>query len=596
MFICCGATYSQCPCQNYTKIQANTYDFTQGGSLPSLSGGNYKLIFQDEFTGSVVDTNKWRAQGGMSCRASPQSMMLVCVHDSNNVIPKPQSATGIAGKLGTLKLRIRYDSVYTSNYPQTNTTRNRYSSAELHTGKGGKKTILFGNGTYFEVRAKFPTPSSAGLGNGSWPAFWLWNNYPTYQEIDFYEWTGINTSPSHVLSNVHWKDDSNRVACYLGTPPTPPARCADQVWHHGTPASNLLNTWNTYGVEWSTSEVKFYVNGRLIRTFSGTGVPTYPMDFLLSHVALDTVRNLGASGQPYEIEVDYVRVFSKPQKVFHTVHFPKPNMCANAGDAEYLEVPFYPDATYSWIIPNKIGGTSPAFNKTAYSYPNGQYIAQNGTVPNGVYPIKARLTFPQLSGAAFVDEYVFNVEVGTPIAPSNINVSLCQNPSTALALGSSSSGSWSWTVSGANSLNYSGNQADFTVDFNNHPSNWIVNLAARQTNSCGPGAWKYKAVTCSCCNNGGGILQKVSQNDSTQTNVSFAPIPFSEELQLSFEEAPTLLEELILRNINGEVCLRITEMEGAESYLLNTSELQNGLYYYEIRTDSEIYRGTITKE
>ena len=142
---------------------------------------------------------------------------------------------------------------------------------------------------------------------GTWPAFWMmpknFNTWPGDGEIDIMEYAistqGRNKSSSSIHCNAYnWP---------AGTQKT-----------HVQNVSNAATEWHVYALEWTATEMKFYVDGKqhLLFKNDGKGYNTWPFDapfYLKFNMAWGG--NMGGktdeSGLPATYEVDYVRVFKK---------------------------------------------------------------------------------------------------------------------------------------------------------------------------------------------------------------------------------------------------------------------------------------------
>jgi beta-glucanase (GH16 family) len=156
-----------------------------------------------------------------------------------------------------------------------------------------KRTFKYG---YFEVRAKMPTAA------GAFPAFWtLGANYPSVGwprsgEIDVVEIT--SNLPGSVHTNIHGVDT------------------AGKSWQSGwggvgtyASSGNVSDGFHTYGLNWTSSALQFYFDGKLIHTINRSSVPVWLWDqdnYLLLNLAITS-----SSGPDVQtMDVDYVRVYS----------------------------------------------------------------------------------------------------------------------------------------------------------------------------------------------------------------------------------------------------------------------------------------------
>jgi beta-glucanase (GH16 family) len=174
-----------------------------------------------------------------------------------------------------------------------------YSSARIETV--GKYTI--GQG-YVEVRAMLPTA------RGSFPAVWMVGTslpsvgWPASGELDLVE--VVSAHPRTVHTNIHWAG--------------PNGDHRQAGWRTGgafDAGVNLGGGYHTYGVERTPSRLRFFFDGRLIRTVNRDDAPSWPWDGefnLLLNLAIDGQgAQVPAGDYPQRMSVDYVRVYdAKP--------------------------------------------------------------------------------------------------------------------------------------------------------------------------------------------------------------------------------------------------------------------------------------------
>jgi beta-glucanase (GH16 family) len=218
--------------------------------------GTAKLTFDDEFSGTSLDTSKWE-NGWFGGTQPINSDELACYGHSH---------VTVSG--GTLNLLLTHD----------NTCGKPYTGAAVDSiGKFAQ------TGGSFEARVFLPDD---GHGNAvAWPAWWLNGPdnvpWPQHGEIDVVE--GLSGSPE-TAAHVHYDNNNDR----------------------GWTAPTGMTGWHTYGVKWdaATQFTQFYWDGRLV--WSAQFPPAYPeylvLDFTMgqdSHVP---------SG-PVTMKVDWVRVW-----------------------------------------------------------------------------------------------------------------------------------------------------------------------------------------------------------------------------------------------------------------------------------------------
>jgi beta-glucanase (GH16 family) len=259
----------------FTFIAILAFAASAAAQIPDVPG--YRLIWQDEFDGQSVDTQKWDL---IDLRNS---------HNNEQQYYKPEQASIVDGKL-----RITATNQALDGKP--------YRSARLESHQA------FAPGR-FEARIDLPTTQ------GMWPAFWLLPNsyqWPTRGEIDILENRG--SQPFVVSSAYHWQ--------------TNPGPCCDQhefvFEEYGAIQNgqrvNYHTGFHTYAVEWEATRLRFYVDGVLHYTVNETeNRPIFetPMNIILNlAVGGDFGGNPdGSTVFPQFMDVEYVRVWEKQASV-----------------------------------------------------------------------------------------------------------------------------------------------------------------------------------------------------------------------------------------------------------------------------------------
>ena len=218
-----------------------------GGPTPDGPSGSWKLVFDDEFNGTSLDTSKWSPDwfesGG----------------NMNNVGTYASNVT-VADGVVSLKLASPTSGALISTNPNG--------------GAGHGFQYTYG---YAEARIWFP---GSGATVDNWPAFWTdGQNWPADGEIDVAEGLGTLTSNYHDPQGVF---NSNTIS---GT------------WAAG---------WHTYGVDWEPGSLTVYWDGRVVHTLTSATTPitSSPQYLILNMGAGQGPTVVGAS-----LQVDYVRVW-----------------------------------------------------------------------------------------------------------------------------------------------------------------------------------------------------------------------------------------------------------------------------------------------
>ncbi|WML49062.1 glycoside hydrolase family 16 protein [Neobacillus sp. PS3-34] len=175
---------------------------------------------------------------------------------------------------------------------------NHYTSAKLLTY--GTFSMKYGR---VDVSAKLPK------GKGSWPAIWMLPNsimegkdWPLCGEIDIMEHVGKEENMVHV--SLHTESYNHAI----NTQRT-----------HFEPLDNVTSTFHKYSCEWTPDYIKFFYDDREVASFnkqdyedtSETGWPFDQEFFLILNVAIGGFwgGEIDETMLPYEMEVDYVRVY-----------------------------------------------------------------------------------------------------------------------------------------------------------------------------------------------------------------------------------------------------------------------------------------------
>src|ERR1700761_2925259 len=257
------ANTTQSPTQNPTPKP--TYQ-------PAGVDGGWKLIFDDEFNGTQLDTKKWSTGWLASGITGPVNSFEKECYD-------PAQVTVTGGALN-LALITKSESCGIDD-PE-------YASGIVNTN--GKFSYTYG---FLQARVWLPAETSDPGQVADWPAVWTdGQNWPTDGEDDIME--GIN---GKACAHFHSATSPGGLAAADGTGQIPAkSGCADV---------NLTAGWHTFGADWEPGSVTYYYDGKDIGSVT-TGVTSAPMFVILDY----------AAGAPYQspstMKVDYVRVWQKP--------------------------------------------------------------------------------------------------------------------------------------------------------------------------------------------------------------------------------------------------------------------------------------------
>lgn len=243
-----------------------------GGTTEPPSSQFDTLIWSDEFnTDGPVNAANWSFELGDGC---PD----LCGWGNNEQQFYTDRSENIVVEGGLLKITARRESFSGSEF----------TSARINTK--GKFSFLYGRA---EMRAKLPT------GGGTWPAFWMLgsdidtNPWPGAGEIDIMEHVG--NQQNTIFSTLHF-----------------PGNSGGNGVSQSTVVSGVSNEFHIYAVEWTPSEIRFFVDDVNYHNFpNNTSVPFNKNFFLLLNVAMggDFGGAIDGAFTSSTYEIDYIRVY-----------------------------------------------------------------------------------------------------------------------------------------------------------------------------------------------------------------------------------------------------------------------------------------------
>ena len=306
------------------------------------SGAGWALVWNDEFTGTTLDTAKWRQWLPGARRDAVNSPSAVAVSGGNLVL-----------------------STYTSG-------------STHYTGMvSTESTYLF---TYGYVEARIDYNDSPGM----WSAFWMQS--PTMgnpigspnsagTEIDICEHRKVDGSgasiDSSIVGNLHWDGYG----------------ASHQSTGYTSPNLGLGTGFHIYGMEWSPTQQKFYIDGVLRWTVNNAAASPVSQrsEFLILSSEVDETSTTWAGAIPgggygslaattTNVKVDYVRVYQRAETVVN-------------GDFEGRLAPFGATNQGSWSSTG--GRTDPAAGKIAPTSAAGASVQQTvrGLMPATDYTL-----------------------------------------------------------------------------------------------------------------------------------------------------------------------------------------------------------------
>jgi len=224
--------------------------------LPESNG--YRLVWEDDFDGTGLDTTKWRSRGEGPRRLGYNDCSMIEVKDG----------------LLLLKYDIVGDSVLGCAVGTQYTFQTRYG--------------------YFEARARLQHSI------GPWAAFWLQSpkisegadpaEYGT--EIDIFEYFK-ELGDDVVTSCLHWAYG-------------PDMQSSDQMVSR---LEGLGRGFHTFGLEWTPESYSFFIDGLKFHE-QRQGVSHIDEYMILSMELPERLQNIKMACAPDTFAVDYVRVYS----------------------------------------------------------------------------------------------------------------------------------------------------------------------------------------------------------------------------------------------------------------------------------------------
>jgi beta-glucanase (GH16 family) len=286
----------------------------------SVTGGAvWRGIWSDDFNGTAVDASKWNVPNNSNFGSGNNEDH--CYLRSNVVVSG-----------GTLKLTGRRQSVTNCGAnPNGGSTYFFTSGMVTSRAQGGSLKMKYRYG-YLEAQMKVPR------GNIYWPAFWLAGpgdgstpGWPAYGEVDISEIYG--SKPDISESNFH-RTGGNIGARNHNVNSPPSTASGKNVNPPNAFVAGGVNNWHRYGLKWTPNTLQWFIDGVLVRTFTGTtnndlsaigyeksiilnlamggNGPRYPDHGYTGQEAGGTYNNGNlVADLPGTMEIDYVRLWQQ---------------------------------------------------------------------------------------------------------------------------------------------------------------------------------------------------------------------------------------------------------------------------------------------
>jgi beta-glucanase (GH16 family) len=256
---------------------------------------DWNLVFEDNFEGVALDSEKWVVQSGV-------------VRDAYQTTSQQWfSPSNIQVNEGTLKILANKESLPNQSFSIWLDGRMQdfihdfdYTSAEIYT----RDFFQYGK---IEIRCRIPS------GKGFWPAFWLYGEEAGINnEIDIFEFWD-NSTRRHKMT-IHYNGQMC-LSQYIGPD-----------YSNGFHVFSLI--WDNYKIAWyvdgdlKRSSSKFYsVSGQALDCNSLKAFQEYILNTTFPRSPMNIIVGLGIQNGKYspddktrfpnQLEVDYVRIYQK---------------------------------------------------------------------------------------------------------------------------------------------------------------------------------------------------------------------------------------------------------------------------------------------
>lgn len=249
--------------------------------LFNRSSDTFTEVWTDDFLDEKIDESKWTILTGNGC---PE----ICGFGNNEAQYYTDEPANVRIENGQLIIEAH----------KTSNPNRRYTSGKLVTKQ--KADWKYGK---IEMKAKLPQ------GKGTWPAFWMLPTlndrsmeWPLDGEIDIMEYVGYN--PGMIYGTIHTSKYNHKI----GT------QRSDSVL-----IDNAHEEFHVYGIEWSPSKIKWYVDDQEYQTLlrNDDDYTGWPFDDNEYHIILNLAVGGNWGGRkgiddaiwPQKFIIDYVKYY-----------------------------------------------------------------------------------------------------------------------------------------------------------------------------------------------------------------------------------------------------------------------------------------------
>jgi beta-glucanase (GH16 family) len=248
---------------------------------PVRRPANAKLVWNDEFGGTKLDTRKWR----YDTARNKQGWF-------NGELQYYSAGRNVRVANGLLIIEARHEKLEPTRFPDWG--GQEYTSARLLSKGAGWR---YG---FYEIRAKLP------CARGTWPAIWMlpvaMKKWPDDGEIDIMEQVGAE--PNLIYASLHTKLYNHTIHTQRSAQKLVPTSCS---------------AFHVYQLDWRSDSITIGVDGRgILRVRNnvpgGKGAwPFFTPYEMILNLAIGgdwaAAKGIDNAAMPQRMEVDYVRVW-----------------------------------------------------------------------------------------------------------------------------------------------------------------------------------------------------------------------------------------------------------------------------------------------